>query len=120
MRSRQFEIPPNESFCYVTTRGRVTGRPHEIEIWYVERDGALYLMAGGGERADWVKNMRAEPSVTVRLAGDQFDATAEVDPDDIDGLELRQRMAAKYQGWKDGSELSDWARTALLVRIRPT
>ena len=24
----------DEDFCYLTTTGRVTGRPHEIEIWF--------------------------------------------------------------------------------------
>ena len=23
-----------EQFCYLTTTGRVTGRPHEVEIWF--------------------------------------------------------------------------------------
>ena len=23
-----------EEYCYFTTRGRKTGKPHEIEIWY--------------------------------------------------------------------------------------
>src|SRR5215210_3089845 len=23
-----------ENFCYLTTTGRITGRPHEIEIWF--------------------------------------------------------------------------------------
>jgi len=28
-------------------------------------------------------------------------------------------MAAKYQEWKEGGELSDWARDALVVGIEP-
>ena len=24
----------DDDFCYLTTRGRVTGAPHEIEIWF--------------------------------------------------------------------------------------
>lgn len=111
------EIPGDESFCYVTTRGRITGRPHEIEIWYVAHDGALYLMAGGGESADWVKNMRAERTVRVRLAGSEFDATAEVAPSGIDEDQIRRSMAAKYQGWEEGAALSEWARTALVVKL---
>ena len=113
------EIPSDESFCYVTTRGRVTGRPHEIEIWYVVHDGALYLMAGGGESADWVKNMRAESAVRVRLAGSEFDASAEVAPSGVDEDLIRRAMAAKYQGWEEGADLSEWALTALVVRLSP-
>ena len=29
-----------ESYCYLTTRGRVTGQPHTIEIWFGMPDDA--------------------------------------------------------------------------------
>ncbi|HYN37319.1 MAG TPA: nitroreductase family deazaflavin-dependent oxidoreductase [Actinomycetota bacterium] len=109
----------DESFCYVTTKGRVTGNPHEIEIWFVVSDGALFLMAEGGERADWVRNMRADSAVKVRLAQTEFDAVAHPAPTDVDEDSIRRAMAAKYQGWEEGAELSDWAKTALLVRLTP-
>ena len=32
----------DDDFCYLTTTGRVTGEPHEIEIWFaVDGDTAL-------------------------------------------------------------------------------
>ena len=39
------------AFCYLTTRGRRTGRPHTIEIWFVVIGASAYLMAGGRDRA---------------------------------------------------------------------
>ena len=33
----------NEDYCYLTTKGRVSGRPHEIEIWFGVHGNALYL-----------------------------------------------------------------------------
>ena len=57
-----------DDFCHLTTRGRVSGRPHEIEIWFALDDGTLYLLSGGGERSDWVRNLRTEPSVTAGCA----------------------------------------------------
>ena len=52
-------------FCYLTTTGRITGRPHEIEIWFAfppdPASTTLYLMAGGRERSDWVKNLLQNP-----------------------------------------------------------
>ena len=32
-------------FCYLTTRGRHTGRPHRIEIWFVAHDEGAYLLS---------------------------------------------------------------------------
>ena len=49
--------------------GRTSGNAHRIEIWYAAVPGTLYLMAGGGMGSDWVRNLVAEPAVTVELAG---------------------------------------------------
>ena len=49
------------AFCYLTTRGRRTGRPHTIEIWFVAVGATAYLMAGGRDRSDWVRNLMADP-----------------------------------------------------------
>src|SRR5438874_520775 len=56
-----------EPFMYLTTIGRRSGRPHRIEIWFAAYNGRLYLRAGGRDRADWVRNVRANPRVTVEL-----------------------------------------------------
>ncbi len=53
---------------YLTTMGRRTGRPHRIEIWFAVHDGRIYLLSGGRDRSDWVRNILANPQVTVELA----------------------------------------------------
>src|SRR5947209_6898671 len=45
----------DEQYCYLTTTGRVTGRPHRIEIWFGIDQDTLYMLSGGGERSDWLK-----------------------------------------------------------------
>jgi hypothetical protein len=32
-------------FLYLTTAGRISGQPREIEIWFTERGGRFYLIA---------------------------------------------------------------------------
>ena len=110
----------DEAFCYVTTVGRRTGRRHEIEIWFAVHDGALFLLSGGGDRSDWVKNLRANPRAEVRIGTERFPATAEVIEDDRDAGVERRLIAAKYQGWRAGAPLSRWSASALLVALRPT
>ncbi len=91
-------------FLYLITNGRRTGRPREIEIWFT-RDGERYhVIAEHGERAQWVKNLRADPAVTVRVGRRTFPARARV----LDGARqaravaaARARSEAKY-GWGDG------------------
>jgi hypothetical protein len=34
------------AFCYPTTTGRRSGRPHTIEIWFAAVDGSPVLMSG--------------------------------------------------------------------------
>jgi deazaflavin-dependent oxidoreductase (nitroreductase family) len=107
-----------EEYCYLTTRGRVTGKPHEIEIWFVVHEGAVYLMSGGGTNSDWVKNLLKEPKVSIRIAGQTFTALASVDATD-EALHIRNKMADKYKEREADGSLSEWARTALVVRFEP-
>ena len=106
----------DEAFCYLTTTGRRTGRPHTIEIWFVAGDGIVHLMAGGRHSADWVRNLVADPAVRLRVGGDEFDARARVveegTPEDSDA---RRRMLAKYATSPD--DLASWGRTALVVAV---
>src|SRR5512142_2412283 len=57
-----------EEYCYLTTTGRVSGNPHEIEIWFGVQNNSIYLMSGGGTKSDWVKNLLKNANVTVRIA----------------------------------------------------
>jgi deazaflavin-dependent oxidoreductase (nitroreductase family) len=110
----------DEPFCYLTTTGRRTGRPHEIEIWFALDDGTFYLLSGGGRGSDWVLNLAAEPVVQLRVAERSFEARARVVPQGPEDTRARHLLAAKYQNWKEGEPLSTWAQTALAIAITPT
>ena len=108
--------PADLDFCYLTTTGRRSGAPHRIEIWFALRDGVVYLLAGDGERSDWVRNLLADPTVTLQL-GDETRrvlARAITDPDE-DAL-ARRSLVEKYQP-RDRDDLDEWGRTALPVAI---
>lgn len=109
--------PFDESFCYLTTTGRRTGRPHTIEVWFGARNGVLYLLSGGGDRSDWVRNLRREPAVSVRVGDRTWPARGRVVEEPDEDAAARRLLAAKYQGWREGRHLSTWARTALVVAL---
>lgn len=81
-------------------------------------DDALFLMAGGGRRADWVRNIEANASVKVRIGAVTFEGRGEIAPDGVDEESVRRAMATEYQGWRPGDPLSEWAESALVVRVR--
>ena len=103
--------------CYLTTVGRRTGKRHTIEIWFALRDSTLYLLSGGGDSADWVRNMRKTSAVRVRVGGRALEGKArEVTAPAEDAL-ARELLDGKYMNWKPGKRLSAWARGALPVAI---
>ena len=105
-----------EEYCYLTTRGRKTGNPHEIEIWFCVHENSLYLLSGGMDKSDWVKNFLKDPNVTVRIAGQTFPAVAKLLDDKLTEPLVRMAMAVKYNEW-EGRSPSEWAKSALVVRV---
>ncbi|HEY8135630.1 MAG TPA: nitroreductase/quinone reductase family protein [Candidatus Limnocylindrales bacterium] len=109
----------DRALCYLETIGRVTGRPHVIEMWFAPdpaRD-RLYMMAGGRDEADWVRNVRHDGRVRIRLGKTWLSGRAAVIEGTADEPMVRRLLAAKYQGWTDGRPLSHWAQTALPVAM---
>ena len=107
-------------FCYLTTTGRVSGRPHTIEIWFALDGRTLYLLSGGDDRSDWVRNLQASPEVTVRVG--RRDAPARtgrarvVAPGSEEDERARRLVTDKYQpGY--GGDLSGWRRSSLPVAV---
>jgi deazaflavin-dependent oxidoreductase (nitroreductase family) len=105
-----------EPFCYLTTWGRVTRRPHRIEIWFALEGDTLYLLSGGRERSDWVKNLRKTPGVTVDLGGQVFAGRARIVDDPNEDERARGLVHDKYAG-SYGGDLSGWRRSALPVAV---
>src|SRR5881227_2428358 len=106
----------DEDFCYLTTAGRVSGRPHTIEIWFALNGQTLYMLSGGGANADWVKNLLRTPEVTVRIQGVHFTGRGRIVEQAEEDALARRILVAKYQP-RDSDDLSDWGRTALPVAV---
>ena len=105
-----------EDYCYLTTTGRISGRPHKIEIWFGVQNSSIYLMAGNHE-SDWVKNLLKEPNVTVRIAKHHFTGAARIVTDEQEEIMVRNLLADKFNEREADGSLSEWAQTALPVAI---
>jgi deazaflavin-dependent oxidoreductase (nitroreductase family) len=106
----------DEQFCYLTTRGRVSGRPHRIEIWFALERATLYLLSGGRDHSDWVKNLRKTPDVTVELGGEIFGGRARIVQDPDEEERARTLVHDKHAG-SYGGDLTRWRRSALPVAV---
>ena len=106
----------DEDFCYLTTKGRVSGRPHTIEIWFVLNGDTLYMLSGGLDKADWVKNIRRQAEVTVKIKDRVFTGLGRVVKDAAEDTLARQLIARKYPS-TDEENLTEWYRDALPVAV---
>ncbi len=86
-----FTLLPPRGFGVLTTVGRRTGKTRRRCVRAIRRGDRVYIVSIGGPRAAWVKNLRANPRVRLRIRGGTFDGLARelTDPD-----ERREAMAA--------------------------
>ncbi len=94
-------------FLYLTTIGRKSGKPHQIEIWFVHHHEGYYLVNEGGQ-TDWLRNIRATPAVTFCIGTrntPQIDGIGRVVDEAAEpelAATVRALMNAKYQ-WGEGT-----------------
>lgn len=101
-----------EHFLYLTTTGRRTGVPRQIEIWFVAHGGRYYMVSERREGSHWVKNIQSQARVLFsvgtrsdRGAGTQPTAamarTVSADREPELAARVCALMDEKY-GWSDG------------------
>ncbi len=78
-------------FVLLTHLGRRTGQPRRTVLEVVGREGGCYLVASGyGARAQWFRNVRAEPRVRFQVGWRRYEGRAEPLP----AAESGRRLAA--------------------------
>jgi deazaflavin-dependent oxidoreductase (nitroreductase family) len=92
-----------EQYLYLTTRGRKSGLPREIEIWFTHHNGRFYVIAEY-ETSQWVRNLRSNPAAKVRVGKMNFPVAARILSSKTQSeLErhVRNLSRTKY-GWGEG------------------
>jgi deazaflavin-dependent oxidoreductase (nitroreductase family) len=59
------------------TLGRVTGRPLEVALGYLEEPDGCALVAAGDPDADWARNLETDPHGRATIGERSFDLVAE-------------------------------------------
>lgn len=104
----------SQDVCYLTTMGRVTNRPHRVELWFAFNGHTLYILHEG-EMGDWMKNALRQPHVTVTIKDAEFTGTAHMIKDREEEMLARRLLAKKYQ--KSEDHLVQWLTHSLAVAI---
>jgi len=98
--------PPHtqSQFLYLTTKGWKTGKPHKIEIWFVEQNKKYYVLSEYKKKVHWVQNILHDPTITFHLDNQAFHGYGRVIEDaiDTDLINRVSQMMDKKYGWSDG------------------
>ena len=105
-----------EDFCYLTTTGRISGRPHTIEIWFALHEQTLYLLSGGRDKSDWVKNALQTPAVQMKINNTILSGTARLITSTEEDTLARKIVFEKYEP-RTSDDLVDWSLTSLPIAI---
>jgi deazaflavin-dependent oxidoreductase (nitroreductase family) len=103
--------------AYLTTTGRISGDPHQIEVWFAPEGSSVYLLAGGGDRSDWVRNLMISPAVTLQIGDHKRTTRARVVERGSEEDTLARRLLVDKYEARGNSDLAEWGRTALAVAI---
>jgi len=71
------------------TTGRTSGLPRRTPVGGRRVGGSFWLVSEFGERSQYVRNIKADPRVRVRIRGRWHAGTAHLMPDDDTAVRLR-------------------------------
>ena len=114
----------------LTTRGRKTGKARVTPLQFEEINGVIHIGSAMGLKADWVRNVLANPDVNVQIGKRYFSARMQIitDPEKVvDFIEFRItrhpkmiRMIMRMDGMKgeiNRDALVHYARNIVVGRI---
>jgi hypothetical protein len=79
----------------ITTRGRRTGKPHTVTIWFVVDGETIFLGTLDADR-DWVRNLQKGPDVVLEVNGLRLRGQATTISDAALEGRVRDLLAQKY------------------------
>ena len=93
---KKLESLKQQGTCRITTRGRRTGRPHTVTIWFVVGDDGRIHLATRKMGRDWPKNVAANPDVILEIGDLRLSGRAEQVSEENERARIESLIAAKY------------------------
>lgn len=82
----------------------MTGKEHQIEIWFVKYEDKYYVISERREKAHWVQNIIHDPKVSFMVGDKKINGNARIVNKDMEhklSLEVSKLMDEKYK-WSQG------------------
>ena len=108
-----FTLLPPSGWGVITTTGRRTGKARRKCVRAVRSGDKAYVVSLGGASAAWVKNIRADPNVRLRIRGGTFAGTAREPRDAAERAEAHELYCGTVKPF-------DYAGCAMHRRGLPT
>lgn len=107
----------DERYCVLATQGRITGRRHSAELWFVPAEGGVWLFSGSGGLTQWCLNLQAEEQGVVRIGDRSWLARGSfVEPHDDERAVALQAFHDKYD--PPGKDRTDaWMRNSTVAHL---
>lgn len=106
----------SDSVIDITTRGRRTGQPRRIEIWFHNVEDRVYITGLPGRRS-WYANLLAHPEFTFHLKESiQADLPARARPV-VDEAERRVVLSGILRQLGRSPDLDAWVAGSPLVEV---
>ena len=105
-----------EKYIYLTTKGRKTGSPHTVELWFALAGKKIYL-SHEGTYTDYMKNILKDDRVEFKIGKIQFKGNARI----VEGGEAfevgKHALYLKYYGKAEEDTINDWFSESTIIEI---
>jgi deazaflavin-dependent oxidoreductase (nitroreductase family) len=85
----------DRSTLRITTRGRKSGQPHTVTVWFVVDGPTIYLTTLDATR-DWVRNLEKTPEVEIEVGTLRLQGRGSTVTDAALDAQIRAQLVDKY------------------------
>ena len=106
----------NDKYIYLTTKGRKTGKPHTVELWYATFNEKIYLSHEGGY-TDWMRNIKKDSQIKFKIGKNEFTGKAQIVKNKKEFNEGKHTLYFKYKGNASDEVVDDWFSESKIIKV---
>jgi hypothetical protein len=88
----------------IAVKGRRSGRPYSLPVWFVLEGDTLHLLPVSGSDTNWYRNILSSAEMTLTVDGESLS----VEPQPIIETELVEQTVERFRAKYGGGEIDRW------------